>query len=94
MKLATSLSGVGSADMTTTMTQIFQDSSVKVFSVGPFSQVAVADLKAGNWTGFFTEIPSDSSLIQALKPIAFRLQDFRGQLVKVSNRLQYEQILC
>lgn len=60
---------------------------MKVFSVGPFSQVAVADLKTESWTDFFTEIPSNPSPIQALKPIAFRLEDFRGQPVKVSHWL-------
>lgn len=76
------------------MTEMFQDSSVKVFSVGPFNSVEISDLKSGNWTSFFSAIPANSSLIQSIKPVGFRVQDFKGQNVKVTNRLQYEQVEC
>lgn len=51
-------------------------------------------MKSGEWTNFFTAIPANSSLIQSVKPIGFRVQDFKGQNVKVSNRLQYELVEC
>lgn len=73
---------------------MFQDSSVKVFSVGPFNNIEISDLKSGTWTNFFTEIPASSYLIQSMRPVGFRVQDFKGQNVKVANRLQYEQIEC
>lgn len=65
-----------------------------MFSVGPFNSIELNDLKSGNWTNFFEAIPANSSLIQSIKPIGFRVQDFKGQNVKVTNRLQYEQLEC
>lgn len=73
---------------------MFQDSSTKVFSVGPFDSVETNDLKSGSWTRFFEPIPANSPKMDALKPIGFRVQDFRGRNVKVSNRLQYDRIVC
>ncbi len=83
-----------SSELQSLMNQMFQESSIKVFSSGPFSQVEANDLRLGNWTKFFIALPSNAPTIQALKPIGFRVQDFRGQNVKVSNRLQYEQVQC
>lgn len=59
-QLQAKLSDVGNLNMSATMTQMFQDSSVKVFSVGPFSPVEVSELKAGTWTNFFNTIPASS----------------------------------
>lgn len=53
------LAGVGSTNISAAMTEMFQDSSVKVFSVGPFNPVEVAELKAGTWTNFFNTIPAN-----------------------------------
>lgn len=95
MNSSINIFGIGaSSSLTSLMNQMFQESSIKVFSVGPFSSVEVNDLRTGVWQNFFVAIPSNASSIQALKPIGFRVQDFRGQNVKVSNRLQYEQVEC
>lgn len=37
-------------------------------------------------------MPANAPKLDALKPIGFRIQDFKGQNVKVSNRLQYDQV--
>lgn len=65
-----------------------------MFSIGPFSSIEVSDLKAGNWTGFFNEIPSNAPRVQALTPVSFSLRDFLGRPAYVSNYLEYNSIKC
>ncbi len=78
------------------MEQIFSDRSVKVFSIGEFKPATISDLRSGEWKNFFRAIPGDDevSTMSTLVPIAFKLRDFRMRPVKVSNILQYNQVVC
>ena len=39
-------------------------------------------------------IPANAAFVQALTPIKYHIQDFKGNPIRVSNFLQYEQIEC
>ena len=39
-------------------------------------------------------IPANAAFVQALTPIKYHIQDFKGNPVRVSNRIQYEQVEC
>lgn len=77
-----------------TLNSIVQDASTKVFARGPFGKLEVADLRAGKWTDFFEAIPADYPALQAMEPIGFKLRDWKGRPVKVSNFLQYNKVTC
>lgn len=66
-------------------------STSKVISVGGFQDVEVRDLTSGRWSKFFEAIPADSPLVESLKPIKYRIRNFRGENVKASNKLRYTQ---
>lgn len=42
---------------------MFQDISTAVFSIGPYNQVEVSDIKAGIWTDWFQTFPANALLI-------------------------------
>ena len=71
---------------------MFQDSSTKVFSKGPFSGLEISQLRSGNWTEFFNYVPADDNTLQAMVPIGFKLRDFKMRSVIASNILQYDSI--
>jgi hypothetical protein len=86
--------GTASAELSVNFTKLFQDASKKVFSIGPFSEVDLNQLTSGSWQNFFSQVPSDNAMVQALKPIGFRLKDWMLRPVKVSNLLQYNTLIC
>lgn len=95
--IATNISasyGLASGTLESLFTSLFQDSTTKVFSVGPFSGAELSDLKAGTWTNFFDKLPANADSVQSLTPIGFKLRDFKGRPALVTNFLQYDKVTC
>lgn len=88
-------SDTASVGFSTTCTKLFQDPSIKLFSMGPFSEVDLTQLTSGSWKSFFEHVPAEGpSFDHDHKPIGFKLRDWMLRPVKISNQVKYNTHTC
>lgn len=81
----------GPAAVQEVVNSMLRESSLKVFSRGPFSSLEIKAIKESNWSDFMLKLPNNIGNM-VIQPLLYRVKDFGEQRFSVANRFEYVRV--